>query len=629
MSFISIESIKKRLLTDDDYKQMYEIMAIEADDFFQTFEDDPAKTSRWGHHYFCKDDGSALTYDPEKPHEHKCPLCGTMYQSDLLDGVWVYYYRNNAVLTLMKSAVVYAITKEEKYKTIYETILSYYVDQYESFVLHNKEGLEFDTIEEMKWGCGRILPQGLNESILMNRVIFSAEIMKDYLDEALLSRFKEVFIPQVYALLSPQVIAIHNISCWVNSTIGSMGLFAGNQEMIDFAFKGEYNMGRQLREGVTADNFWHEGSIHYNFFTLEGVTSLTLFAKTYGYDFGEELDIVENMLLSAYDYAFMNHRLPNPNDGWPDVNLKTYSYIYSIGTKVFGYDSQIGKLLNSILAKDSERGPLPLSKPYYYKNRLSYERFILLPDFELTGTEVANDASMNFETSNFALLKNDHWNVFYKYGHNDPSHAHPDKMTIEVMVGDQILAKDISNAGYGSVICNEWHRVTASHNTVVVDGENHTSVEEGQLLSFKSDSASAKAEGVYEDVEFQRDIKLLPHGFEDVFLTKSADVRTYDYIFHIDGILVTEVASQAASLGYTNNGYQHITDVQRLTTQAGTLTLQWHIGDEDFDWTFEVDGHEVYTAKSPDNPISNWRKTIIVRKVAKEATFKQTWKQSE
>jgi len=626
MNFIDVKAIKARINTDADYKAMYETMAAEVVSFHSTFEDDPSKMSRWGHHYFCKEDGSALTYDPKSPTVHVCPLCKTEYKSDLFDGVWIYQYRNHAAVALMKAAVVYKITGEQKYLDIYEEILSFYALNYESFKLHNKEGLEFDTIEEMKWGCGRIMPQGLNEAIILNRILFSMTILKDDVQATILEQFKTKFIPSVFGLLKAQVVQIHNISCWMNSTIGSMGLFAENQEMIDFAFKGEFNIGRQLREGVTDDNFWYEGSIHYNFFTLEGLTSLALFAKTFNYDFGPELKIVENMLLTAYEYAFDTLRLPNPNDGWPDVNLKTYSYIYSIGTKVFGYESGVGQLLNCILSADGERGPVPLSKPYYYENRLSYERFILLPDFKIGECTLPKAKSVKFEHSNFAVLKNDRVNLFYKYGHNGKSHAHPDKMTIEVTLDGELLAKDLSNAGYGSTICNEWHRVTASHNTIVVDGQDQTNTEPGTVLEFNDNFVDAKAENVFEDVTYNRTLAIQENGFEDTFKVSSEKERTYDFIFHASGKALTEVETVPAELGYTKNGYQHMTDVRKLVTSEDTLTLRWSINNHEFEWLMDIKDSEVFFTKTPDNPISHWRNTVIIRKVGKEASFKQQWR---
>ena len=80
----------------------------------------------------------------------------------------------------------------------------------------------------------------------------------------------------------------YNIRCWNNCAIGLIGLFFQDKEMIEFAFEGPFNIRKQIQEGVTSDGFWYEGSIHYNFFTLEGITPLLLFSEIYNYDFGKE-----------------------------------------------------------------------------------------------------------------------------------------------------------------------------------------------------------------------------------------------------------------------------------------------------------------------------------------------------
>ena len=51
-------------------------MKKDVDDFLPSFCDSPAKLSRWGHHYFCDDDGGRLIFDLNSPHSHRCEICG-------------------------------------------------------------------------------------------------------------------------------------------------------------------------------------------------------------------------------------------------------------------------------------------------------------------------------------------------------------------------------------------------------------------------------------------------------------------------------------------------------------------------------------------------------------------------
>ena len=56
-------------------------MKKDVDDFLPSFCDSPAKLSRWGHHYFCDDDGGRLIFDLNSPHSHRCEICGKVYPS--------------------------------------------------------------------------------------------------------------------------------------------------------------------------------------------------------------------------------------------------------------------------------------------------------------------------------------------------------------------------------------------------------------------------------------------------------------------------------------------------------------------------------------------------------------------
>lgn len=194
-----------------------------------------------------------------------------------------------------------------------------------------------------------MMPQGLNEAIVAIRFIQTIEILRPELEQEWLENVHRKLFREMFRLLAPQAVEIHNISCWSLAAIGVMGLAMKDQEMIDYAFTSPFNIRRQLAEGVTADGFWYEGSIHYNFFLLEGVSYLFLFSKIYGYDFGQESTaIFERMFEKAYEYAFDNLYLPNPNDGWPNLNLRTFSYVYHTAARAFGEKSKVGNLLKSL-----------------------------------------------------------------------------------------------------------------------------------------------------------------------------------------------------------------------------------------------------------------------------------------
>lgn len=609
----------------EGYRRIVETMKAEVDAFMPGFLDSPDRLSRWGHYYFCDDDGGRLIFDLNSPYDHRCEVCGKVYQNDILDGVWTYFYRNRAVIMTLVSALVYRATKEKKYLDYAVTVMDFYAEHYREFVLHNKEHKICDSYDTMEWGCGRMMPQGLNESIVAIRFVQAIEILKSELSGKWLNRIYQKLFREMFYLLAPQATRIHNISCWNLSAIGIMGLAFKDREMIDFTFNSEYNIREQLKQGVTEDSFWYEGSIHYNFFLLEGISYLYLFCRIYDYDFGAECsDIVTNMLVQAYRYAFDNQYLPNPNDGWPNLNLKTFSYIYHTASRAAGEKSEIGNITKVIEAWKEPRTILPLSEPYYCKNKICLEQLLFNLDFDYGKFSPVEQPPYNYLKSNFAMVKDGVWNVFLKYGLNGKSHAHPDIMTIEIMHHNHSVTRDLSNAGYRSKLCNEWHRKTLSHNTVCWNGTDITSVSPGKCLSFDGSRIKARAQNVYEGIDYTRTIELQDGQFRDTFAVSGGRKGTYDYMFHFESDFDFEHALtlEDGRLGFQDNGYQHVLETKKAKTN-GTLTELYAVSDDQrLKVTVDLSGgYEMFLLKTMDNPVNKVRHSILLRYIGEDPVY--------
>lgn len=619
---MKIFDVNEKVLSEN-YSDMLEQMKSEAVKFYTNFKDDPKNLSEWGHNYFCTEDGERLIFNLDKPKHHECKLCHTVYSTKTLDNVWTYFYRNEAILTLTKLAVLYRMEKKQEYLDEYKKILGFYSDNYTKFDIHVKDQIVDDLTLDVG-GAGRLMPQGLNEAIVIIRVIMSLELLKGHIDDEFVnSVIKNMLVPAT-EILRPQVIRIHNIPCWLNSALGAIALFTGDSELEDFVMNSEFGINNQLLEGVTADKFWYEGSIHYNFFLLEGVTYFLSFCKLYGKTL-KNMNIIEDMLVQAYNYAFDNDVLPNPNDGWPNLNLKSYEYIYCLASKVFGEDSKVCDIYKHIVADSSPRGDFPLSKPYYFNNDISFERLVCQPDVDVNNRKEIERTSVSFPNSYFAMLKNENVNLFLKYGHRGSSHAHPDKMNIELVFGGKSLSRDLSNTGYASKLCNEWHRQSVSHNTVVVDGENHVSVEGGTCLEFKEDICHVKVKDVYEGADYERRVQISDKGFTDEFKVSSSQEHVYDFLFHSEAELLTEISENKADLGFSTNGYEHIKEINKLTSESDTIVLKWKLADMIIESEMDVNGKEIFIAKTYDNPVSSYRTAIILREKSSKATFNMTW----
>lgn len=628
MNYINnIEYIREKNIPGTDIYRMVESMTEEVVDFSTTFQDDYNKMSEWGHMYFCEEDGALLRYDRNKPHSHVCTVCGTEYRSESLDNVWVYFYRGEAIQIALKAAAAYKVNGDVRLLEAVKKIVGYYAENYKNFAIHSKDAaIEITTTGKL--GYARIMPQELNEAVIANKIARIVEILKGDLDDEFIALVRGMF-REIFGILAPQANKVHNKPCWSICAIGSMGFVMQDQEMIDFAFKSEYNINRQLEEGVTS-GIWYEGSMYYSFFTLEGIADLLVFAKTYGYDAPVVEATVENMLHTAYDYAFDNLIFPNPNDGWPDINLKTFSFLYHLTYRVFG-EEKMGALLRTIEGSERERTDPQLAKPYYFENNTSLEELLFNIDFERSGEVLKSQGTKNFESSNVGILKNEEVNVFVKYGHQARSHAHADKMNVEVALGGELISRDLSNSGYVSKLCNEWHRVSAAHNTVAVNGRSHTSISKGIIKEFTDTAFDIRSEDLYEgaikDVNFERAVKLNKDGFEDRFTVETADAETLDWFMHLESEVefLSKLETEEITLGYSEDGYQHITNVREVKTHGDKVALDFRINGVEFTLELDVRGKKLIICDTVDNPVDEKRTSLILRSKKTNDVFEAKW----
>ena len=588
--------------------------------FFGQFQDWPEQLSGWGHNYFCERDGGRLIYNQTTPDAHKCPVCNHVYTGSKYANAWVYINRVHSFQHMQKAAYLYAETKDSKYLTYVTELLDYYADNYHSFVLHEKDNLS-PVLTQGVPGAGKITPQGLNEAQVLVKILLTLDLLKDLgavNNDYLLGIKEKIFVPAI-DILTPQINRVHNIKAWIDAAIGMAGIFYDEPQWLATAFEGEYNIYRQLREGVTADKFWYEGSIHYHYFMLEGTVSLLYFCKKYGVAFEDPADPVtaslpKAMLLEAYNYAFDNGIFPNPNDGWPDINLKTYLQIYYLASYVYSEDDQLAQIIARINAMPIERITLPLWDPYCYEG-IALEA-LMFPVADLgQGVTTEHKPSVVYPASNFAILRNERVNVFVKYGHNGPSHAHPDKMTFELTLDNELVSRDLSNAGYGAEICDQWHRVSASHNTVVVDGQNHTNVEGGQVVSFDAKHIAASATAA-PGIELERRFELVSSGVVDKLSVTGTGEHTFDNFIHIDGTITHPSKGQLAEIGFDTNGYEHIKNIYE------TPDRQFELSVKNTKLSLKLDDDaQVFVCETLDNPVTQYRQALIVRKKGALATF--------
>ena len=431
-------------------KILMEKMRSDVQWYHENFQDDTQRLSGWGHQYFCADDGAFLQFSRTSPRGHRCPICGKVYDADNYNSAWVYLYRYEALMSALEAAALYRLEGGEHYLEHFRRIVGFYSDHYDEFEVHGKGPTTS--------GNGKITPQALNEAIFLVKTVNGLEMLKGYLPEEFVQGVCQNLLLPGARFVNAQKKIIHNIPCWINSAVGTVGLYTGDEELIRLAFDAPLGIVDQVRQGVTESRFWYEGSIHYNCFTLEAFLNQLLFARLYHKEIPQDVErTIYEMMLAPCKMAFSNSVLPNPNDGWPNLNLKTYSYLYEMASKIFDSD-ELRNILGMIYGCSVPRTALPMSSPVYAADYCMEWLLFSRPAEQAAEKPDFWTRSCNFEASCYATLREKNCEVFFKYGHRSPSHAHPDKMNLEVTAFGTPITRDLSNCGYAARLCNEYHR---------------------------------------------------------------------------------------------------------------------------------------------------------------------------
>lgn len=591
---MEIDAILKRL---ENSPKVYGQLKETADYWLGCFCDTTEHVSGWGHNYFCAECSSEITFDLNQPHAHICPSCGYRNEGCDFDEAWVYRYRHRLASDLSAVSLVYLRTKEEKYLSFICDTLSFYAKNYHDFPIHGR------------WaGKGKIMGQSLCEAVWAIYVLKALELIKPFLDKAFTAMLKEKLFDPLCALIDSQANSIHNIPLWLKSAVGISALFFSDDTLLEKATDGEYGIENQLEKGISSDFIWHENSLHYHFYALEGVTEFCRFLLLYKTDcadkrFGHLLKTVEEMYAAPVKIAFDTLRLPNPNDGWPDISLYTYTGQYLLANSLFHNTSIAYAAAKTVKAPQETNSEALPGILYGYGNEHA----------------AGKKESVNLGDSCFALLRNGFVEVFLKYGLLVKSHSHPDIMGIEIAG----LSHDLSNSGYGNSLTPDWYRHTISHNTVAVDGKDQEHIIKGKTLECSAEpgSITARAEGVYTGTDMQRSLRICNESpvsclLYDRFLVHSNNEHSYDYIIHIDG-KITAPEGEPADIGFRENGYGFLGKPRRL---SGCSNITWE--GETLRMTAEiVCDAEVYIFESPGNPARNRRNGMLLRQKGKNAEF--------
>ena len=598
MNFIEdLDRIKRAVQSEEWARSLYEEFKESAHYWMDNFSDSPEKLSGWGHHYICEKCNGKVQFDINRPHDHICIKCGHNNQTPRHDAVWVSQYRNKAVQAATQMSLLYLMDGDQMYLDYVTKVLSFYADNYEDFAVHGR------------WVArGKIMYQSLTESIFSIQLMKSVAILFDVLDdEYKKGLYEKLFRPlSLFVMNEPERLV--NIRLWIHSAAGIAGIIFNNDELLDRALNGDRAI-RELMEGsVTKEGFWHEGSFHYHFYALRAITEFAIFAAVAGRDVGEFTGKILQMYKTPIKLAYRDLRLPQPSDGWPNRGIYNYIHQYEMAYKI-ERDPEFYTVIDKTYTdhRDEESVSRNLNTLLYFTGAEKPK-----------GAGTLDQKTANFPDTNFAVLKNNEMEIFFKYGFSSKSHAHYDRNTMEI----HGFAYDPSNIAYGSPLHAPWYRTTIAHNTVAVDGKNQENFAPGETLSFDAEGNTIETFSgeVYPGVDFYRNLDLKGAVLKDTFLVKSDKDHVYDWAFHSMGDFVYsgEFSDAEQEKQFSDNGYEYLKNFRK---PLGEPVFQWKNEGKTLTLTVLSKDVEVYVYEGIGNPADEEWTGVILRSRKPETSF--------
>ena len=557
-------------------------------DFWEeNFTESSENVTGWLHYYVCPVCSGKLHYDPLKPMEHVCPVCGHVAPNtpEIL-GAWQYCRRYDIEMTLSEAAVLYCIDGQQKDYDFIINVVDYYDTHYPEFDEHGKHA-----------GRGRIMGQSLDEAVWAVYVMRALMMIGfDGCSEMGKRWYKNLFLP-LSRLVVAQSNTIHNIPLWHEACSFCAGLFFGDEWLADRTYGGDLGLREQILRGFTDDGIWHENSTGYHYYSTTAATHACLFARAMGVE-NKYPDLFARVI-KAYTapllLRFRSGEIPAFNDCSKEdcdqaVQFRLDQYIEA--AHIFAGMPGAQAIADVIGEFDT-------------KDQIG----MLLYPVQVNPHGVKALGSVNLTHNKVATLRSEQLEVFCKYGNLGPSHAHADALEITIPP----FSFDAGNPNYGSPLYRGWYTQTMAHNTFVV---NETSQERNlkgeSTLSADGQTFEMHIDGTYPGAFAKRNLHLAGNKLEDTLKVTCQEASTLDWMFHSDGDVTVAGGTEKAELPAKAEPYQYMTGVERLNAPSEvrfalngkTLTVRF---------VSLPEGATVYLAQTPGNPSIHKRSTLMVR----------------
>lgn len=328
----------------------------------------------------------------------------------------------------------------------------------------------------------------------------------------------------------------NNHFAWHKLFIGSCGIFYGRPELVDYAINADQGMRELIENGSRDDGLWFESSINYHFAAVVPLVEMARQLRNsrsapdlWSQQFANGRCLTD-LVTGPIHTLFPDKTLPTIGDCYAHRATIAKSDIYYAAYDAYG-SPELAWALDG--RTDPPADALFLRRLPHQAAPPSMSTRIW-PEHGYVGLRTEEGT--------------DYWN-----GHGfsvflsrdlDSVHSHRDKFGLMVFGRGKHLAVDVEAEStaphaFSSRVMSELNRSTVCHNTVMVDGLDHTAIatklDIEQFINrpdLKMATIADERGLIYAGVRMRRTVAATPDYVLDVFQVASETEHTYDYLFH-------------------------------------------------------------------------------------------------
>jgi hypothetical protein len=426
---------------------------------------------------FCPDDGTALTFDPWNPTEHRCPRCGKTWTGQRHNWSWARYQHlwlaeraaHLAALAGVGDATDRAAAARAR------DILNAYAERYWRY--RNRDNvlgpsrLFFSTYLESLWTCNYVAAAALLRAC-------------DQLDDTT-TRGVNQLVEEAATLIGDYDEGFSNRQTWNNAALAAVAVWFEDEELAQRVIEGDSGLIAHLVRGFGRDGMWYEGE-NYHLFALRGLLTGAGWARLAGVDFSQDQRLAErlhNALRAPALTALPDYTFPARKDSRFGMSLAQPAYleVWEIGLArlampdvtswlhaLYTAPPTISALHESYLHDMPDASPVP--RPASRRSLSWWSLLEMLPDLP-AAEEPWKPQSVLLESQGLAVLRSGNRYVSLESGPHGGGHGHPDRLQLTLHADGVYWLPD---PGTGQYVTRDlfWYRSTLAHNAPLLDGES-------------------------------------------------------------------------------------------------------------------------------------------------------------